>query len=182
MSIINKIFKYPFLIRILNELLSDQDKLNLFYCGNIFNSKNKTMLKFYNQYKIKKRDQKCWWYNCLTNVEIDEIELFLPLPIFVTRLTFGPHFNQNVRSCIPDTVTHLTFGLSFNKDIKYSIPNSVTHLSFSYRFFRNIKGCIPNSVKYLKIDEYLYKQEKEHIPSSVICSFSENIFKYTPNQ
>ncbi|QGR54202.1 fnip repeat-containing protein [Moumouvirus maliensis] len=35
----------------------------------------------------------------------------------VTHLTFGHHFNQSIKGCIPNSVTHLTFEKWYNQSI-----------------------------------------------------------------
>src|ERR1700733_718968 len=55
------------------------------------------------------------YYDRFTRVLIEDIKI---LSKFVTHLTFGWKFNQNIKDCIPNSVTHLIFGYRFNQNIK----------------------------------------------------------------
>ena len=144
---LQEIFEYPFLIRILNKLLDNKSKLNLITTNKLIFEKK---LKFTIDKLIEnpERYQNCWFYDCLTNILIKEK---IKLPLYVTHLTFGWYFNQNIEGCIPNSVTHLTFGFGFNQKIEGCIPNSVTHLTLKNKHF--------------------YEINKQHILSSIIVTF-----------
>lgn len=108
------------------------------------------------------------------------------IPKFITHLTFGDSFDEDIMGCIPNSVTHLTFGRYFNRSIKDCIPNSVTHLTFGSYFNQDIKGCIPNSVTasltHLTFGSYFNQPIKDCIPNSVTASLTHLTFGYHFNQ
>uniref|UniRef100_A0A6C0C9X5 F-box domain-containing protein n=1 Tax=viral metagenome TaxID=1070528 RepID=A0A6C0C9X5_9ZZZZ len=89
-------------------------------------------------------------------------------PLNITHLTFGGIFNQPMCKNIP-LVTHLTLGGCFNRSITTNIPRSVTHLKFGFHFNQIIKkGDIPSSVIHLTFGFSFNQQIDQHnIPSSV---------------
>ena len=141
MSILEQIFEYPFLINILNNLLTDKDKLSLICNKFIYN--NRLKFRFHNPTFCHKRSWKIWNYDLLTHVIVDDIFKF------------------------PKNVSHLKImDQEFGIELEYGdIPNSVTHLHFyTNTEFILRENIIPNSVTHLFVDEsYLL----ENIPKSV---------------
>ena len=162
---LQEIFQYPFLMRIFNSLLNNDDKMNLICNKYIHNNKYK-LLFFDNIYCYPFHRTK-WFYNRLTNIKVFEMFEFPTsitnlnfdsfvrnfdkkyIPDTVTHLKFG-RYDENMQSCIPTTVTHLTFSGFISKITESCIPNSVTHLTFTEFFNANIDNCIPNSVTHLR--------------------------------
>ena len=172
-------FEYPFLIRIFDKLLSDQDKINIISVSKFLN-KNKTKFKFYNKYICKYEDSNEWYFESLTNIIVDKIFEF---PKSITKLTFDYFFNDYVRN-IPNTVTHLKFGDHFNQILNEGdIPYSVTHLKFGLYFNQKINDAIPKNVKYLKFGSY-FNRSIHDLPHSITHLalgrfFNKNV-KYFP--
>ena len=146
---------YPFLIRILNNLLNDKDKIKIISLNKYLNNK-RTKFTYDKQIKIKDNDQYEWYYDCLTNIFVNEIFRF---PKSLKSLTFGNHFNKSIGNIIPNSVTNLIFGWKFNQNVYECIPNSVTHLTFGFEFNKNIEGCIPNSVTNLRFGYTFYDND-----------------------
>lgn len=172
---LNDIFEYPFLIRIFNNLFIDQDKIKIISLNKFLNSK-RTKFTYNNLLKIREEFQTLWFYDCLTNVGVDNVFKF---PNSITHLTFGFFFDKPIENKIPNTVTHLTFGKYFDQCIENNIPNSVTHLTFGMYFSQSIKNGIPNSVIYLKFCYFnLYKRDfNDYLPDSIIDLFWRSRYK-----
>lgn len=152
MSIIEKIFEYPFLMRIFDKLLSDKEKIILI--SNKYINNNKYKLKFYGRYCCVKKDKKKWHFNCLTNIIVRTLFRF---PINASRVTFDDSFDNTIKniSKLNKNITHLTFGKLFNQPVENFIPNSVTHLKFGDHFNKPL-NFIPNSVTHLKLGKFYY--------------------------
>ena len=112
-------------------LLPDKYKLNLTSINRNMNILKYSIINFENQCQINKLTMDKWFYNKLSDINVNEIMKF---PCLTKKITFGKTFNHNIRNTIPDSITHLTFGRNFDQDIKNSIPNSVTHLTFGCKF------------------------------------------------
>lgn len=185
---IENIFSYPFLVRIFDKLLSDNDKLNLFTVSKYL-FKNRTKFKFYEFYSCNKKDSNKWYYDCLINIKIKEVFKF---PKNLTHLSFDYSFNEPIDDLIkysPDTLTHLIFGHDFNQKIDNLIPNSIVYLEFGWNFNRSLKtlinlpllstlilschfnqsvrNCIPNSVRKIKFGSRFNISIKNCIPNFV---------------
>ena len=156
-----KVFEYPFMIRILNKILNDDDKIKIISLNKFFNNKR---TKFTYDKQIIIIDNKNEWYcDCLTNIVVYEN---FKLPKHIIRLTFGNIFNECVDFCLPNSVNYLTFGNFFNKPIENCIPNSVVYLTFGCCFDQPVESCIPNSVTYLRFSE-IFKRKLKTLPSSL---------------
>ena len=179
---LQEIFEYPFLIRILDKIFVDKEKIILISLNKFFNSK-RTKFTFQKTIKITEEDKNKWFYDCLTNIKASQI---LKFPKSITHLKLSHCFNENIEGCIPNSVTHLTFGYYFNQTVKDGIPSSVTHLTFGMNFNKNIEGCIPNSVTHLTFGFDFNQNIKNCIPSSVThltfgTHFNKNIEGCIPN-
>ena len=200
---LEELFTYPFMIKILNKILNDNDKILIISLNKFFNDKrlkfiyNKQVnIRLYNDdqfYKLSDKEQLKilksknfkskrieflkheWFYNCLTNVLVDYL---YKLPYSITRLTFGFNFNQSIENIIPDSVIWLTFGFCFNQSIQRSVPNSVKYLEFGYHFNQPIFGSIPNSVKYLTFGCEFDLCIENCLPNSVTHLKFNNISSY----
>ena len=198
-----KLFEYPFLIRILNKIFTDNDKIKIIRLNKYLKHK-RTKFTYDKRIKIVKKDQQKWYYNCLTNVIVNNVFYF---PKSLKILKFDYEFHQpicfsddcvtnsvwdsklieNVRNKIPNSVTRLIFGEHFNQNIENFIPNSVTHLIFGESFDKNICGCIPNSVTHLEFGVYFNQNVEGCIPNSVIYLkfgwfFNQPILNNIPNR
>ena len=191
---LEELFTYPFLIKIFNKILNDNDKILIISLNKFFNYKRikftydkQINVRLYNDeqfYKLSFDKQidtfwlrnrfikNEWFYDRLTNVLVDEL---YPLSSSVTRLTFGFSFNQKITNYIPNSITHLTFGFCFNETIKYCIPNSVIYLTFGYKFNQFINYSIPNSVEYLEFGFDFDQKIQNCIPNSVKCLIFNNL-------
>ena len=58
MSILEEIFEYPFLIKIFNKILTDEDKINIISINKYLNNKKCKLLYYYN-IKCYPDHQKC---------------------------------------------------------------------------------------------------------------------------
>lgn len=163
MSIIEKIFEYPFLVRIFDKLLTDKEKIILISINKYFNN-IKIKFTFRKRKRIIKKDKNKWFYNCLTKITINENFEYFEFPTQIKKLNVEFNSNQNIQNCIPNSVTHLVFGFDFNQTVKNSIPNSVTHLIFVCNFDKNLE-CLPSSITHLSIKYYNEKINK--LPSSL---------------
>ena len=118
------------------------------------------------QIRVSNDDINQFYFHLLTNIIID---YFLEeYPRYLTHLTFGHYFNQNIKDCIPASVTHLTFGDCFNQNIKDCIPASVTHLAFGDCFNQDIKDCVPSGVTHIAFGFWFNQDIKDCIPVNVI--------------
>ena len=153
MNIIEKIFEYPFLIKIFNQILDDKSKIKLISCSKIINQ-HKFKLRFNQMYFCVEEDQNKWFFNCLTNINTNRK---IKISDSVTHLHYW--CTSSFPNIISNKITHLNFGYDFDfpiseykdsKFVKSYIPNSVVHLSFPWNFSREIIG-LPNSLQYLKI-------------------------------
>ena len=115
------LFEYPFLIRILNKIFNDQDKIKIINLNKFFNN-IKTKFTYDTQLEINKEDQQKWYYNCLINVLID-VDAF-KLPDSTKKVKFSRIFNQSIDNIIPNSVERLTFGFAFNQEIKNNLPKN----------------------------------------------------------
>ena len=131
---LQELFEYPFLIRFLNKILNDNDKIKLIELSKTFNSLIKrTKFTYDIIVHLKIDNQHEWYYDCLKNVYISK-RLNIPFPKSTKRIIFSPVFNENIENWIPNSVTHMTFGYDFNQPITNSIPNSVKYLTFGTHF------------------------------------------------
>ena len=162
---LSNIVGYPFLIRIFNNLFTDNDKIKIISLNKFLNSK-RTKFTFNNKIEIIRNYKRKWFYNLLTNIIVDNIFKF---PKSVTHLTFSSKFNKSIKHKIPNSVTHLIFEhkCPFNKSIEGCIPDSVTYLKFGYRFNQPIKNNIPNSVKYLSFGSNFRFEIKDSLPNNL---------------
>ena len=179
---LQELFTYPFLIRILNKIFNDNDKLNVINLNKYFNNK-RTKFTYDTKIKIKRKIKNLWYYNCLTNVVVYDL---ITLPEKVTSLKFGKYFNKSVKNYIPNSVKYLSFGYNFDQNVEKCIPDSVTHLNFGYWFCQKIYNlpfvthliyCVyyfgqeinfSPSLKYFCAFDFIIDLNKEKIPSSVI--------------
>ena len=158
---LQELFTYPFLIRILNKIFNDNDKLNVINLNKYFNNK-RTKFTYDTKIKIKHQIKNLWYYNCLTNVVVYDL---IKLPEKVKTLSFGKYFNKSVENYIPDSVTYLKIGYCFRRNID-NIPH-VTHLIFCvYYYCREIK--FSPSLKYFCAFETTINFNQGNIPSSVM--------------
>src|SRR5579872_6166270 len=72
------------------------------------------------------------YYDMFTNVRINRLNSKCNrFPKYITHLTFGDTFNNDITGLISNSIiariTHLTFGAAFDQDIKGCIPTSVIH-------------------------------------------------------
>ena len=142
--------------------LTDIDKLNFLSSSTILHRfKSKV---FFNDIILIDKIIHLWYLDRFTNIMAHKLGKY---PRCLTHLTFGYHFNQDIKDCIPASVTHLTLGYCFNQDIKDCIPASVTHLTLGYCFNQDIKGCIPASVTHLTFGDDFNQDIKGCIPASV---------------
>lgn len=151
MNIIEHIFDHPFLMRIFDKLLTDQEKLNLI-C-NKFIYERRTKLRFHNPVSITRRCWIKWYYNCLTHVIMTEM---FKLPKHVTHLKLyidedEVEFDEIQYGEIPSTITHLHLGGSGFSE--FSIPNSITHF---YTSDSQVISYIDSSsrITHLEIEDY----------------------------
>ena len=127
-SIFDKL-NYDIILYII-EFLDDRDKI-------IFTSIEKEMnllkyhIKFHNKYEYDKIKHLSFIKNFK---EIHYLSDNINIPNYITHLTFGYYFNQEIKDSIPNSITHLIFGDYFNQEIKNCIPNSVRHLTFGDNF------------------------------------------------
>ena len=175
---LTNIVEYLFLIRLFNDIFTDDDKIKIISLNKFLNNV-KIKFIFNNQIKIKEEDKNKWYFNNLTNVTMGNyfgnipistkilkldfpngVKLDFLIPDHIYRLTFGRSFNQKIHNRIPNSVTHLKFGERFNQSIKECIPNSVTHLYFGKRFNQEIDNYIPNSVVHLELPGYVKRVSK----------------------
>ena len=178
---LQKLFTYPFLVRLLNNIFNDNDKIKIISLNKFFNN-IKTKFIFNKQLKVKLIDQYKWYYDCLTNIIINDnlkfpksithlcyvdehmaYELKNKIPNSVTNLNLEYYFNQPIDDCIPNSVKYLTFGRCFNQKIKNHIPNSVIYLSFGMRFNKKIENCLPDSIIELRLS-LLYSRKTSKFP------------------
>ena len=173
---LQEIFEYPFLVRILNKTFNDNDKIKLISLNKFLNSKRTKFTydkRIFINLTVKEtidcwtsiRDglaqitgihhRDGWYYNCLTNITTGDIFKF---PDSITNLSFSCYFDQPILNCIPNSVTHLTLGDYFNQPILNCIPNSVTHLTLGDDFNQTIKDGIPNSVTHLTIKNFVSEE------------------------
>ena len=177
MSIIEKIFEYPFLMRIFNALLTDKEKISLI--SNKYINNNKFKLKFYRRYRCIKKDKKKWHYNCLTNIIVRTLFRF---PVNVNHVTFDDSFTNTIKniSKLNKNITYLTFGNFFNKPVENFIPNSVTHLKFGDCFNKPVK-FLPNSVKHLKLGKFYYIRELSLFITCLTIQYSDQKLAKLPS-
>lgn len=170
-------------------LLNLRSQINLIFAC----KRNKILMEYWeiNQ-KINVNDEKMklCYYDCFVNIEIHKIlpkypkklkhlkfSIFLSndflsdikIPLTITHLNLGFHFNQPLNGCIPNTVIKLALGYNFNQPItKGDIPNSVIKLTFGEKFNQPIeKGVLPESIKILIFGYYFDPPNLDFIPSSV---------------
>ena len=182
---LEEIFEYPFLIKIFDSLLTDKEKINLFYVSKFIHEK-KHKFTFEEEYFCDKKYKNKWFFNCLRNIKVKRIFEFPKfitklkfddhfdydfgkIPSTITHLTFGHYFNRQFYDCIPNSVTHLTFGYCFNKRVNNLLPNSITHLTFGNNFNQPIHNSIPDSVTHLKFGDDFDQFIQNHIPKNVKC-------------
>ena len=116
--------------------LPDVDKLYYLSTSNLMHVlKSKAI---FNKQILIDKINGLWYYNQFINIITNNIYVF---PKFITHLTFGYCFDQNIKDCIPNSVTHLTFGSSFDQNIENCIPKNVTHLIFG-KYFNRLYLCI----------------------------------------
>ena len=184
---LEELFEYPFIIKILNKILNDEDKIKIISSSKCLLDK-KLKLRFNDKIEISQDDCDKWYYDCLININVkkifkfpkhvehlsfnDYVESFVDfkkgcIPNSVTHLIFSQHFDQNVEVCIPNSVTHLSFGFHFNQPVRGGIPNSVIHLSFGNYFDQTIKDGIPNSVTHLSFGSH-FNKSIDSLPDSII--------------
>ena len=159
MSILEEIFDYPFLIKIFDKLLTDKEKINMISINKYLNNK-KYKLKFYNNKKCYPNDQKYWYFDCLTKIEIG---ISFRLPKFVKYLKIN-ETNKFIKiGNFPETVTHYHFDNgSTNFVSAISIPHSCKHL-----YIKNL-SCqhdLSKNVTHLEIDSY--DDSIFHVPKSI---------------
>lgn len=205
MSIFESIFEYPFLTKIFNFYLDDEDKLNFISCSKMLNSQ-KTKLRFNEERDCYAEDQDKWYFNCLTHIKISEIFEFPTstkyfsiyfstytwklsfIPDFITHLEFDDEFDKSIENLIPSSVTHLIFGKEFNKPIKNHLPVNLTHLTFGDKFGQSIENAIPKSVIYLKFGSFFDKpiaSAENNLPENLQhlefgCDFGQQIKNNIP--
>ena len=159
MNLIKELFDYPFLFKILDKILNDNDKFYLFCCSKYFYEKR---FKFefsepITSVKIKYDEDD------INPIKITPFTTHLKLNFYgkveLPKIPHGPkilifnhQFDNSVKFIIPDSVTQIIFGHNFNQSIENSIPPFVTHLTFDFNFDQNIIGNIPTSVTHLKIE------------------------------
>ena len=169
---LQELFTYPFLIRILNKILNDNDKIKIIELNKILNDKRTkftydkeifinitfknsqnywTTLKDYSSEITGIHHIDSWYYDCLTNIVAGDVFDF---PKSITHLKFFDYFDQPILNCIPNSVINLSFGDEFNQSIEDCIPNSVKYLKFGVNFTQSILNCIPNSVTHLTITKF----------------------------
>ena len=85
------------------------------------------------------------------------------LPLGLTHLEFGEHFNQPVDN-LPQSLTHLTFGRRFNQPVD-NLPQSLTHLTFGTRFDRPVDN-LPQSLTHLTFGDG-FDQPVDNLPQSL---------------
>ena len=192
-------FEYPFLIRIFDKLLSDQDKINIISVSKNLNQQ-KTKFKFYKKYICKEEDCNKWYFQRLTKIIVFKIFKF---PECVTHLKLDMLFDDFIEN-IPKSITHLSFGdgygwytksvpnwithLKLNNTVRLTpqiIPNSVTHLKFNHLFNKRIENCIPNSVIRLEFG-YCFNHSIEYLPDSIKylsleCNYDKFVTKLPSN-
>ena len=182
MSIIEQIFEYPFLTKIFNNLLNNNDKLNLICNKHILSQRHK--LKFNEMYYCTYSDKNKWYFNCLTNILISEI---FEIPTSVTNLQFDSCFRWRypgiVQYWIPKSITnlHLGWNLRIQMEIhcyneekerfyyESCIPYGITHLhtgNFNQRIY-NFETIIPNSVKFLTFGQFFDQEVDDLIINNV---------------
>ena len=190
---LQNIFEYPFLVRIFNLLLNNEDKMNLIICNKYINN-NKHKLLFFDNIHCYPYHRTKWYYNRLINITVFEIFEF---PKLITNLKFDGFIKNFNKNCIPNSVIHLTFG-TYVEDMQGCIPDSITHLTFSGFQFKITKTCIPNSSPNLVFGDFFIGNIDNCIPNSItylrfgkrFCDFSSEclpnsirylIFDHYPN-
>ena len=150
------------IIWLICEFMDDKSKVNFTSVSNSFIPfKNKI---FYDDMISYNKIEKLYYFNRFRNVYVETMVKF---PKFITNLTFGYFFDQDIKGAIPNSVTHLTFGDCFNQDIKEAIPGLVTHLTFGWNFNQDIKGAIPWSVTHLNMSDKFYKKNIDDVPKHI---------------
>ena len=177
---LQELFEYPFLIRILNKIFTDNDKIKIIELNKILNDK-RTKFTYDKQITLKDNDQYKWYYDCLKNVYISEDLPRFPLPKSTKRLIFDIYYNQNVENYIPNSVKCINFGWNFNQSLENCIPKSVKYLRLGPGFHQSLEHCIPhikhlylnsknklsNSLTHLTFGDYYDELFNQEIPLSV---------------
>lgn len=161
--LVDDIFEYPFLVRIFNGLLSDQDKFSLIETSKILNN-NKHKIRFNEIYKLSSKHRKFWYFNCLTKIKVN---CEFKFPETVTHVYFTEKFNKSLKA-IPENVNCLKFSNVFNGSLEL-LPNSIMSLDLYSSSF-NIMSYeqFPKHLKILKLSSRCSIINKNVIPKSVL--------------
>ena len=106
---IEEIFEYPFLMRIFNNLLTNNEKIKLIQLSSSIKSQ-RHKLKFNERFELTRKDFNTWYYDLLTDIYIgqnlskDELNYVLNnFPKYMDRLEFGFYFNEIINFTIPSS-------------------------------------------------------------------------------
>lgn len=195
MSIIEKIFEYPFLVRIFNNLLKNEDKLNLAVNRSMLQNSHK--IQFYDYFEVNSEDESKWYYDSLRKIIIKDF--VNSLPKYVTKVQCD-NLNSIKDKNIPQSVKRFTISkLTFKNEF---VPRSLNNVLFlihgstqisqhiTHLIFRRSSIIInfpelPNSLIYLRFNNYSNQDMLNKIPESVKYlrfgyAFNQNIYNCIP--